>query len=80
MHYTCSTGDPVYYIKKDLKLSLVNNSDSQYDVVEQREGVNAYESLSFGGGGSEEGSYQPLTFRGEELSIYEHPQTISTKP
>ncbi len=53
---------------------VANNSDSQYDVVEQKEGVNAYEPLSFGGDGSKEGPYQPLTFCGEESSIYEHPQ------
>ncbi len=52
---------------------VVNNSDGQYDVVKQK-GANAYEPLSFGRGGSKEGQYQPLTFRGEESNIYQHPQ------
>lgn len=58
--------------------NVVNNSEGQYNVVEQKEKVNAYEPISFGGGGNKERPYQPLTFRREELNIYEHPRAIPT--
>ncbi len=39
----------------------VNNSEGQYEVVARKEEVNAYEPLSFGGSGCEEGAYVPAT-------------------
>ncbi len=56
----------------------VNNSEGQYEVVARKEEVNAYEPLSFGGSGCEEGAYQPLTFQRVESSIYQQPQTTPT--
>ncbi len=56
----------------------VNNSEGQYEVVARKEEINAYEPLSFGVSGCEEGVYQPLTFQGVESSIYQLPQTTPT--
>ncbi len=49
---------------------VVNNSEGQYKVnIVLKKEMNACKPLSFGGGGCEEGAYQPLIFQGEESSI-----------
>ncbi len=57
----------------------VNNSEGQYEVnIVLKKEMNACKLLSFGGSGCEEGGYQPLTFQGEESSIYQQLQTTRT--
>ncbi len=65
---------------KDAGTDVANNSEGQYEPIRKNDEDNQYEPLSFGGGGaSQEGAYQPLSFQREDDNTYETIQTTTTR-
>ncbi len=65
---------------RDAGTDVANNSEGQYEPIRKNDEDNQYEPLSFGGGGaSQEGAYQPLSFQGEDDNTYETIQTTTTR-
>ncbi|XP_064392934.1 uncharacterized protein LOC135340513 [Halichondria panicea] len=61
---------------RDVGTDMANNSEGQYEPIRKNDKDNQYEPLSFGGGGtSQEGAYQPLSFQTEDDNTYETIQT-----
>ncbi len=61
---------------RDAGTDVANNSEGQYEPIRKNDEDNQYEPLSFGGGGtSQEGAYQPLSFQTEDDNTYETIQT-----
>ncbi len=57
-----------------------NDEDNQYEPIKKNDEDNQYEPLEFGGGGaSQEGAYQPLSFQREDTNTYETIQTTTTR-
>ncbi len=55
-----------------------NDEDNQYEPIKKNDEDNQYEPLEFGGGGaSQEGAYQPLSFQREDTNTYETIQTTT---
>ncbi len=68
------------FATRDAGTNVANNSEGQYEPIRKNDEDNQYEPLSFGGGGaSQEGAYQPLSFQGEDDNTYETIQTTSTR-
>ncbi len=65
------------FATKDAGTDVANNSEGQYEPIRKKDEDNQYEPLPFGGGGaSQEGVYQPLSFQREDDNTYE---TITTR-
>ncbi len=64
---------------RDTETNVADNSEGQYEPIRKNDEDNQYEPLEFGGGGaSQEGAYQPLSFQREDTNTYETIQTIQT--
>ncbi len=64
---------------RDAGTDMANNSEGQYESIRKNDKDDQYEPLSFGGGGaSQEGAYQPLSFQREDDNTYETIQTTTT--
>ncbi len=60
--------------------NVADNSEGQYEPIRKNDEDNHYEPLEFGGGGaSQEGAYQPLSFQREVANTYETIQTTTTR-
>ncbi|XP_064392916.1 phosphatidylinositol phosphatase PTPRQ-like isoform X3 [Halichondria panicea] len=65
---------------RDAGTDMANNSEGQYEPIKKNDEDDQYEPLSFGGGGaSQEGAYQPLSFQREDDNTYETIQTTTTR-
>ncbi len=59
---------------------MADNSEGQYETIRKNDEDNQYEPLEFGGGGaSQEGAYQPLSFQREDTNTYETIQTTNRR-
>ena len=57
---------------RDTETNVADNSEGQYEPIRKNDEDNQYEPLEFGGGGaSQEGAYQPLSFQREDTNTYE---------
>ncbi len=63
---------------RGIRTDVADNSEGQYEPIRKNDEDNHYEPLEFGGGGaSQEGAYQPLTFQREDANTYETIQTTT---
>ncbi len=63
---------------RDAGTDVADNSEGQYEPIRKNDEDNQYEPLEFGGGGtSQEGAYQPLSFQREDANTYETIQTTT---